>query len=143
LTPRRNFRVGPQPREVGLAAVELRQGLGVVAARHDLQPQPQFDALEQASQLGGKAGLVAVGAPTAKVNVSESLSRMRPPQTVATVTITVKRVYNMTWRRLVLTTCERGRGGSMTGVGNSALMAFTGDRGNLPPDAASGCPAKS
>jgi hypothetical protein len=80
LTPRRNFRVGPHARELGLAAVELRQGLGVVAARHDLQPQPRFDALEQASQLGGKAGLVAVGAPTAKVNVSESLSRMRPPK---------------------------------------------------------------
>jgi hypothetical protein len=35
-------------------------------------------------------------ATTAKVNVSESLSRMRPPQTVAMVRSTVSRAYNMT-----------------------------------------------
>ena len=36
------------------------------------------------------------GAPTATVNVSESLSRMWPPQTVAMGRSTVNRAHNMT-----------------------------------------------
>ena len=58
---RRDLRVGAQNRKVGVPAVELRERLGVVAVRHDLELQPRGIVLQHGGKPGGEARFGAVG----------------------------------------------------------------------------------
>ena len=53
--------IGTQHREIGLPAVELGQRLRVVGIGNDLEPQFRIVVLEHGGELGGEAGLEAVG----------------------------------------------------------------------------------
>ena len=57
----RNLGVGAQDRKVGFLAVELCERLCIVAAGHDLQPQPRRIILQERCKPGGETRLGAVG----------------------------------------------------------------------------------
>jgi hypothetical protein len=88
--------------------------------------------LSTAASLAAMSASSLLASPTANVSVSELRSQTRPPATVATVRIRVSSANSSTCRRLLVTTCERGSGGSADGVRTSALMAYTHCRDSLP-----------
>src|SRR6202048_2429259 len=80
--------------------------------------------LSTVASLAAKRASKLLASPTAKISVSEFLSQIRPPQTVATVRINVSTTNSSSCRRLLLTSRERAGGSSAGGVGTSALMAI-------------------
>ena len=89
--------------------------------------------LRTVASLAANIASSLLASPTAMVSVSEFRNQTRPPPTVATVRIRVSSANSSTCRRLLLTTCERGRSGSAGGVGISALMALTPMSGLVRP----------
>src|SRR5579871_6494539 len=76
-----------------------------------------------AASLAANRASGPLASPTAKASVSESLNRMRPPHTVATVRIKVSTANRITCRRLLLRSGGRERCVADDDVGTSALMA--------------------
>src|ERR1700749_1538059 len=76
-----------------------------------------------AASLAANRASGPLASPTAKASVSESLNRMRPPHTVATVRIKVSAANRITCVRLLLRSGGRERRVSGDDAGTSALMA--------------------
>jgi hypothetical protein len=121
----RDLGVGAQDRKVGVLAVELRERLGVVAVRHDLEPQPRGIGLQYGGKPGGEARLGTVGFADGK---DQRFGVSQPGPAAPDRCGGQDQGQNgeqQICERLLLTTRERRRGNSGCGVEASALMAHT------------------